>query len=70
MMMRVKGIAKAVVTIAGAISLSSPLLASWNGGVAHAASVRQKDRLNCIKGERMSPLSTVDDAGGSSNTMR
>jgi len=66
-MRRVKGIAKAVVTIAGAISVSSPLIASSSGGVAHAASVRQEDREDLVKGEHMIARSSVQEAGGTSN---
>ena len=63
MMRRVRGIARAVVTIAGAISLSSPLPAA-SSGAAHVASVRQKDRQDIVKGEFLIPLSLADDEGG------
>jgi hypothetical protein len=43
-MKRIRGIARAVVTIAGAISLSSPLLVSPAGGVHHREQPPQKDQ--------------------------
>lgn len=43
-MKRVRGLVKAVITIAGAISLSSPLVASPAGGVTEGGSMEQKDK--------------------------
>jgi len=44
MVRRIKGIVRAVLTIAGAISLSSPLLAPGAGPVHHREPARQKDQ--------------------------
>jgi hypothetical protein len=64
-MRRIKGIAKAVVTIAGAISLSSPLLAASANGMVQKTPLRSKDRPGIVNQERI----CVGSATGSSTDM-
>jgi hypothetical protein len=59
-MRKVKGIAKAVVTIVGAISLSSPLLAASPNAVTQKAPLRQKDRPGMVHEEQL----LFDSVGG------
>jgi hypothetical protein len=61
-MRRVKGIARAVLTIAGAISLSSPLLATSANGVAQKSPVRQRDRPGIVKEGRILSGSVTEES--------
>lgn len=58
-MRRIKGIARAVVTIAGAISLSSPLLAASANGMAQKTPLRSKDRPGIVNQEQICPGSAT-----------
>jgi hypothetical protein len=58
MVRRIKGIVRAVLTIAGAISLSSPLLAPAAGPGHHREPARQKDQ----QGGDLSPSSLASNA--------
>jgi hypothetical protein len=61
-MRRVKGIARAVVSIAGAISLSSPLLAAAPSGVVQKAPSRYKDRAGIVNEEQVRLFSAPVDS--------
>ena len=61
-MRRMKGIAKAVVTIAGAISLSSPLFAASHNAVAQKAPPRQKDSPGIITGKQLQSVPVIGDS--------
>ena len=60
-MRRVKGIARAVVSIAGAISLSSPLFAAAPNGVVLKAPSRHKHRAEIVNGEQARSCSAPVD---------
>lgn len=61
-MRRIKGIARAVVSIAGAISLSSPLLAAAPGGVVQKAPSRHKDRAGVVNEQQARSFSAPVDS--------
>ena len=62
-MKRVRGLVKAVFTIAGAISLSSPLVASAAGGVTQGVSMQQKDEYGlAAEGARMKTARATKDS--------
>ena len=61
-MRRMKGIAKAVVTIAGAISLSSPMFAASHNAVAQKAPPRQKHSPGVVTGEQLLSIPVIADS--------